>query len=199
MMTRLNNIYIHSENLTQADRQRLLGQKAVTLWLTGLSASGKSTLAYALEHTLLTEGYKCVVLDGDCLRFGLNKDLGFSAEDRAENIRRVSELAKLLNNAGLIVISAFISPYRADRELAREVIGDESFKEVFVNTSLANCEARDPKGLYVKARSGQIAEFTGISSPYEAPVNPVLTLDTALLSIEESLLKLLSLIEPFNP
>ena len=199
MMTSLNNIYIHSENLTQADRQRLLGQKAVTLWLTGLSASGKSTLAYALEHTLLTEGNKCVVLDGDCLRFGLNKDLGFSAEDRAENIRRVSELAKLLNNAGLIVISAFISPYRADRKLAREVIGDESFKEVFVNTSLANCEARDPKGLYVKARSGQIAEFTGISSPYEAPVNPVLTLDTALLSIEESLLKLLSLIEPFNP
>ena len=126
-----------------------------------------------------------MVLDGDCLRFGLNKDLGFSAEDRSENIRRVSELAKLLNNAGLRVISAFISPYRAERELAREVIGDESFKEVFVNTSLANCEARDTKSLYVKARSGQIAEFTGISSPYEAPVNPVLTLDTALLSMEE--------------
>ena len=193
MTKNINNIHIHQENLTKKERESLLGQKAVTVWLTGLSGSGKSTLAVALEHYLLGNGYKCVVLDGDSVRFGLNKDLGFSSKDRSENIRRVAELAKLLNNAGLIVISAFISPYLTDRKMARQIISDELFKEVFVNTSLDVCEARDPKGLYLKARAGQITEFTGITSPYEAPSQPDLTIDTSLLTIQDSLTKLMSL------
>ena len=188
----MNNIHKHEGYLSKADREALLGQKAVTLWFSGLSASGKSTLAISLERALLSKGFKCVVLDGDNVRFGLNKDLGFSGEDRSENIRRVAELAKLLNNAGLIVISAFISPFIADREIARHIIGDDSFKEIYINASLQTCESRDPKGLYAKARAGQIVEFTGISSPYEPPHHPDLTIDTAQLTIEESVLKLMS-------
>ena len=173
-----------SQNITQSgslvssdDRQKLLGQRGTTVWLTGLSGSGKSTVAQELERRLVDQGHACIVLDGDNVRHGLNRDLGFSAEDRQENIRRISEVAKLFNDAGMIVITAFISPYRADRDAAREIVGD-SFVEVFVDTPLAVCEQRDPKGLYAKARTGEIAQFTGISAPYEAPAAAELTLDT---------------------
>lgn len=168
----------HGGQVMRVEREALLGQRAVTIWLTGLSASGKSTLAFALERALTDQGRACYVLDGDNVRHGLNKNLGFSAEDRTENIRRIAEVAKLMNDAGLIVISAFISPFRQDRRQAQEVIGAEHFREIFLNTPLAVCEARDPKGMYKMARAGRIADFTGISSPYETPEAPFLTLDT---------------------
>jgi adenylylsulfate kinase len=183
----------HGGQVCQAERQKLLGQQPVTVWLTGLSASGKSTLAFALERALVDQGRACYVLDGDNVRHGLNRNLGFSHEDRTENIRRIAEVARLMNDAGLIVITSFISPYRADRSAAREVIGATSFREVFVSTSLAVCESRDPKGLYTKARAGQVAEFTGVSSPYEAPDSPDLAIDTAQVSVGEAVLKLVSL------
>ena len=189
----MNNIHKHEGYLTKTDREAYLGQTAVTIWFSGLSGSGKTTLSIALERALLSDGFKCVVLDGDGVRFGLNKDLGFSSADRSENIRRVAELAKLLNNAGLIVICAFISPFVVDREIAREIIGEDAYKEVFINASLKICESRDPKGLYAKARAGQIADFTGISSPYEVPSDPDLIINTAELDVEESLSKLMSL------
>ncbi|GAB2896784.1 adenylyl-sulfate kinase [Uliginosibacterium flavum] len=184
----------HGGQVSREDRQALLGHQPLTIWFTGLSAAGKSTLAYALESELIAAGRACCVLDGDNVRHGLNRNLGFSAEDRAENIRRVAEVAHLMNDAGLIVLAAFISPFRADRELAREIIGPEQFREVFVSTSLAVCEARDPKGLYCKARSGAVPEFTGISSPYEAPENPHLALDTGLLSSAEAIAQLKGLL-----
>jgi bifunctional enzyme CysN/CysC len=159
-------------------RTKLLGQKPATLWLTGLSGSGKSTIARELEAELIRLGRPCYLLDGDTVRTGLNRDLGFSADDRKENIRRVAEVARLLNDAGLIVITSFISPFRADRETAREIIGSEQFIEVFVDASLAVCEQRDPRGLYRKARAGEIAFFTGITSPYEAPDRPDVRLET---------------------
>lgn len=184
----------HSSQVSRAEKEALLGQKSSTIWLTGLSASGKSTLAFALEKELHRLGRACHVLDGDNIRHGLNKSLGFSDEDRTENIRRVSEVARLMNDAGLIVITAFISPFQADRENARKVIGDHHFKEVYVNTPLSTCELRDPKGLYKKARLGQVTKFTGVSDSYEAPTNPALTLDTSTLSIEKCISKLVSLI-----
>jgi bifunctional enzyme CysN/CysC len=180
------NIVQHSGHISIKDRQQLLGQKPITIWLTGLSGSGKSTIAYALEKKLIEEGHACFVLDGDNIRHGLNKDLGFSAEDRSENIRRVAEVAKLFNEAGLIVITSFISPFRKDRENAREIIGKDRFIEVYVNASLEICEARDPKGLYAKARKGEISEFTGISSPYEPPENPDLILPSGSISVDEA-------------
>ncbi|MCC7299721.1 MAG: sulfate adenylyltransferase subunit CysN [Verrucomicrobia bacterium] len=167
------------------DRCKLLNQKAATLWLTGFSGSGKSTIARQLERELVDMGHACYILDGDNIRHGLNRDLGFSMEDRTENIRRIAEVARLFNDAGIIVITAFISPYRADRAAARQVIG-EGFVEVFVDTPLAVCEQRDPKGLYKKARAGEIPQFTGITDPYEAPEKPELTLTTAELSAEQS-------------
>jgi bifunctional enzyme CysN/CysC len=173
------NLRRHDGAVTADDRARLLGQRPATLWLTGLSAAGKSTIAYALEQRLIAAGHACVVLDGDNLRHGLNRDLGFSPGDRAENIRRVAEVARLLNDAGLIVITAFISPYREDRARAGEIIGRERFVEVLVDAPLAECERRDPKGLYAKARAGEIAEFTGVSAPYEPPDAADLVLDTA--------------------
>ena len=160
------------------------------MWLTGLSASGKSTLAFALERTLIDAGKACYVLDGDNVRHGLNRNLGFSVEDRTENIRRIAEVAKLMNDAGLIVITAFISPLIANRNIAREIIGPNQFKEIYVSTPLAACEARDPKGLYAKARAGELAEFTGISADYEPPMAPDLTIDTSSGSIEDYLKKL---------
>jgi len=166
-------------------RARLLRQHPATFWFTGLSGAGKSTLAYALEERLLVAGHPCVVLDGDNIRHGLNKDLGFSPRDRSENIRRVAEVARLFNEAGILVITAFISPYRADRDLARRIIGDAQFIETFVDTPLAECERRDPKGLYQKARAGQITDFTGISAPFESPLTPQLCLDTLQGSIDE--------------
>ena len=178
-----------SENITrelsyvsQDDRQALLKQKPQTLWFTGLSGSGKSTIAKLLEKTLIDNGKLCFLLDGDNIRHGLNKDLGFSPEDRKENIRRIAEVAKLMNDAGLIVLTAFISPYREDRDMARQIIGDENFREIYVSTPLAACEERDPKGLYKKARAGQIKGFTGIDAPYEPPENPALTIETDTLT-----------------
>ena len=178
-----------SENITreisyvsQEDRQALLKQKPQTLWFTGLSGSGKSTIAKLLEKTLIDNGKLCFLLDGDNIRHGLNKDLGFSPEDRKENIRRIAEVAKLMNDAGLIVLTAFISPYREDRDMARQIIGDENFREIYVSTPLAACEERDPKGLYKKARAGQIKGFTGIDAPYEPPENPALVIETETLT-----------------
>ncbi len=167
----------HDGQIGPAQRAALLRQQPATVWLTGLSGAGKSTLAYALEARLIADGHPCVVLDGDNIRHGLNQDLGFSPRDRSENIRRVAEVARLFNEAGLIVITAFISPYRADRDLARRIIGDDHFIETWLDAPLQECERRDPKGLYAKARAGQLPDFTGVSAPYEAPVSPELTLD----------------------
>jgi len=174
----------HAGQVTAAQRAHLLGQRPVTFWLTGLSGSGKSTLAYALEQRLVAAGRACVVLDGDNIRHGLNRDLGFTAEERAENIRRVAEVARLFNDAGLIVITAFISPYRQDRQQARQIIGGDRFIETLVDTPLELCERRDPKGLYQKARAGQIPDFTGVSAPYETPEQPDLRLPTAEASVD---------------
>ena len=163
-----------------------------TIWLTGLSASGKSTLAYALEKELQSQGGCCYVLDGDNIRRGLNKDLGFSDTDRAENIRRVAEVARLMNNAGLIVITALISPFAADRALAKSIIGEDQFFEVYLNTPIEICEERDPKGLYRDARAGKVINFTGVSQAYEVPKMPDLVIDTSLMLTEESVALLLS-------
>lgn len=179
------HITLESSLVTAQDRARLLGQQAATFWLTGLSGAGKSTLAKALEKRLVEAGRLAYVLDGDNIRHGLNRDLGFSARDRAENIRRVAEAARLLNEAGVIVITAFISPYRQDRQQAREIIGAARFCEVFVDAPLEICESRDPKGLYQKARAGEIPQFTGISDPYEAPEKPDLHLRTHEQSVEQ--------------
>jgi adenylyl-sulfate kinase len=185
------NIVRHTGHVGAKERARLLGQKALTVWMTGLSAAGKSTLAFALERRLLESGRACYVLDGDNVRHGLNRDLGFSAKDRSENIRRIAEVARLMNDAGLIVITAFISPFRADRALAREIIGAEQFCEVHVSTPIEICEQRDPKKLYQRARKGEVGEFTGISSPYEPPEHPDLALDTSALSVDEALDRLI--------
>jgi adenylyl-sulfate kinase len=190
-----NLLVWHSSRVTAEERRQLLGQKPVTLWLTGLSASGKSTLAFALERALMDMGRLCFVLDGDNVRHGLNNNVGFSPEDRTENIRRVAEVAKLMNSAGMIVIAAFISPFNHDRQQAQEIIGDANFREVHVSTSLVVCESRDPKGLYSKARAGILSDFTGISSPYEAPEQPDLRIDTHISTLEESVNQLLTVID----
>jgi adenylylsulfate kinase len=185
----------HSSQVSPADRRRLLGQSPVTLWFTGLSASGKSTLAYALERALIDQGRLCVVLDGDNVRHGLNSNLGFSPEDRRENIRRVAEVAKLMNAAGLVVIAAFISPSTQDRRQAREIIGADKFLEVYVSTSLAVCEARDPKGMYSRARAGKLPGFTGVGAMYEIPETPDLQLDTEALGLDACLALLLKVVQ----
>jgi bifunctional enzyme CysN/CysC len=194
------NITITQGSVTRADREQILGQKGATVWLTGLSGSGKSTIAQELERQLIEAGHLCYVLDGDNVRHGLNKDLGFNAEDRSENIRRIAEVAKLMNDAGVIVITSFISPYRADRLQAKAIINREKFDlgaesrfvEVFIDTPLEICEQRDPKGLYKKARAGEIPQFTGITDPYEAPVTPDVIINTEELSIDASAKQLLS-------
>lgn len=183
----------HGGQVSKAERHQLLNQQPVTIWLTGLSAAGKSTLAFALERALIDLGHACYVLDGDNLRHGLNRNLEFSHEDRTENIRRIAEVARLMNDAGLIVITAFISPYRAERAVARAIIGSDCFREVYVSTSLSVCESRDSKGIYIKARKGQVAEFTGISSPYEQPELPDLVIDTAQLTLDQAVKRLISL------
>ncbi|MGH7896695.1 MAG: adenylyl-sulfate kinase [Candidatus Binatia bacterium] len=187
------NITWHEGEVTREERQRNLGQKGVTIWMTGLSASGKSTIAVALEHVLLQRGKHAYRLDGDNIRHGLNKNLGFSAEDRAENIRRIGEVAKLFADAGLITITSFISPYRADRAVVRKLHDDAKlpFIEVYVDCPIDAAEKRDPKGLYKKARAGEIKGFTGIDDPYEAPVEPELVLRTDRLSVAESVAALL--------
>lgn len=189
-----SNLTHHQGSVTSADRAAVLNHEPATLWLTGLSASGKSTLAFALEHKLISEGKAAYVLDGDNVRHGLNRDLGFSAEDRSENIRRIAEVAKLMNDAGLIVITAFISPFQADRAMARDIIGEKYFKEVYVSTPIAVCEQRDPKHLYERARKGEVADFTGITSPYEAPIEPALVIDTSILTQDEAVQRLASLL-----
>ncbi|ABB15929.1 adenylyl-sulfate kinase [Carboxydothermus hydrogenoformans] len=180
-----NNLFWHEGKITAEDREKLLGQKGVVIWLTGLSGSGKSTIARELEAVLYRQGKLAYVLDGDNIRMGLNKDLGFSEKDRQENIRRIGEVAKLFVDAGIIVITAFISPFRADRDKVRSILPAGKFIEVFVDCPLEVCEARDVKGLYQKAREGKIPEFTGITSPYEPPVKPEITLKTAEQSLEE--------------
>ncbi len=180
------NITWHDATVTVEDREKLLNQKGCVIWFTGLSGSGKSTLANAVEHVLHQQRHHTYVLDGDNVRHGLNKNLGFSPEDREENIRRIGEVAKLFADAGTIVMTAFISPYRADRDQARELIAEGRFVEVFVDCPLEVCEERDTKGLYKKARAGEIKEFTGISAPYEPPLDAEVKVNTAELSIEES-------------
>lgn len=179
------NITWHEGTITREDREKLLDQKGCVLWFTGLSASGKSTLALEVENRLHGRGRLTYVLDGDNIRHGLNNNLGFSPEDREENIRRIGEVSKLFADAGVIVITAFISPYRGDRDKARELVEDGRFFEVFVDCPLEVCEERDPKGLYKKARAGEIPEFTGISAPYEEPDSPELTVNTAELTLEQ--------------
>lgn len=189
------NIHWHAGMVTKTDRETISGHKGCTIWMTGLSASGKSTLAVALEKRLWDRGVRAYVLDGDNVRHGLNKDLGFSPNDRTENIRRIGEVAKLFTDAGVINITAFISPYRADRDSVRALMANGDFLEVFVDCPVEVCERRDPKGLYKKARAGEIAEFTGISAPYEAPLNPEIGIHTDRESEEESLNHVLQYLE----
>lgn len=176
------------------ERARRIGQKPVTVWLTGLSGAGKSTLAVELERRLMDAGRPCYLLDGDNVRAGINRDLGFGPEDRRENIRRVAEIARLMNDAALIAITAFISPYRADRQMASEIIGADRFIEVYLDAPLEVCERRDPKGLYRKARAGQIADFTGISAPYEVPEAPAIVLATGARGVEDCVAELFALV-----
>lgn len=184
-MTKSTNIHWHGANVTTEEREALMGQKGAVIWLTGLSGSGKSTIARRVEQLLLERKVATYVLDGDNIRFGLNKDLGFSPADRTENIRRIGEVSKLFADAAVIVLTAFISPYRADRDQVRKILPAGSFIEAYVNTPIEECEKRDPKGLYKKARAGQIPEFTGISAPYEEPTAPELDIKTAELDLEQ--------------
>lgn len=179
------NVTWHEHAVSKDDRCKLKGHKGAVLWFTGLSACGKSTVANAVDHRLHQRGQHSFVLDGDNIRMGLNKNLGFSAEDRAENIRRIGEVAKLFASSGTIALTAFISPYRADRDKVREIMPPGEFIEIFVNASLETCEKRDPKGLYKKARAGELKNFTGISDPYEAPTKPELVLDSDNKNIDQ--------------
>jgi adenylylsulfate kinase len=180
------NITWHEGSVTREERQTLLNQKGVTVWMTGLSASGKSTIACILEQMLLHRGRHAYRLDGDNVRHGLNKNLGFSSEDRAENIRRIGEVAKLFTDAGVIAITSFISPYKKDRDAVRANMRPEDFLEVYVNVSLATAEQRDPKGLYKKARAGELKGFTGIDDPYEPPTDAEIVIDTETMSAERA-------------
>ncbi|MDV6253336.1 adenylyl-sulfate kinase [Vibrio sp. EA2] len=180
-----NDVVWHNTTVTHEDRMQLKQQKPVVLWFTGLSGSGKSTVANAVESKLLSLGKHSYLLDGDNVRHGLNKDLGFSDDDRVENIRRIGEVAKLFVDSGAIVLTAFISPFIADREQVRDLMAEEQFLEVFIDTPLEVCEQRDPKGLYKKARAGEIKNFTGIDSKYEVPLSPEIHVKTAGKSVEE--------------
>ena len=182
--------------LTRADKERLLGQHGLMIWFTGLSGSGKSTIAIALERELHERGILCRILDGDNVRSGINNNLGFSEEDRVENIRRIAEVSKLFVDTGIVTIAAFISPSNTLRQMAASIIGETDFIEVYVDTPLSVCEQRDVKGLYKRARNGEVKNFTGISAPFEAPEHPALRLDTSRLTIEQSVDKLLGLILP---
>ncbi|MDD6140214.1 MAG: adenylyl-sulfate kinase [Candidatus Limisoma sp.] len=192
-----NNIYpIFDRMQTRADKEQLLGQRGIMIWFTGLSGSGKSTVAIALERELSSRGLLCRILDGDNIRSGINNNLGFTADDRRENIRRIAEVGKLFVDTGIITLAAFISPDNEMRRMASDIIGADSFLEVYVSTPLEECERRDVKGLYAKARRGEIKNFTGISAPFEAPTSPALDLDTSQLSLQESVERLLDLIIP---
>ncbi len=189
------NIKWHHGKITREDRTTLMKQRGVTVWLTGLSGSGKSTIAVEIEHALLENKHQAYILDGDNIRHGLNKNLGFSPEDRSENIRRIGEVAKLFTDANIITITAFISPYRQDRDNARKLQKEGEFIEVYVKCPIEVCEQRDTKGLYKKARAGEVKEFTGISAPYEEPLNAELTIDTSKMSLEESTRAVLNYLE----
>lgn len=192
-----NHIYpIFDRMLGRKDKEELLGQRSVMIWFTGLSGSGKSTVAIALERELQRRGLLCRILDGDNIRSGINNNLGFTEADRMENIRRIAEVGRLFIDSGIITIAAFISPNEEMRRMASRIIGEEDFLEVYVDTPLSVCEQRDVKGLYAKARRGEIAHFTGISAPFEAPAHPALTIDTSQLSVQESVDRLLRLIWP---
>jgi len=193
--TKATNIVWHAHTVTRDEREAKFGHRGCTIWLTGLSGSGKSTLANALDDVLLQRGIRSFVLDGDNIRHGLNKDLGFSPEDRTENIRRIGEVAKLFTDAGVINVTAFISPYREDRNRARAAQKEGDFIEVYVRASLEECERRDTKGLYARARAGQIKEFTGISAPYEEPEAAELVVETEGRTVEESLGDILSFLQ----
>jgi len=194
-MEKNNFIIPYKGRLTKKDRQKLKGHKSVILWFTGLSGSGKSTIAHALEEKLYQRGIHTYILDGDNIRKGLNKDLGFSPEDRKENIRRLGEVAKLFVDAGLIVMVAAISPYKSDRNFVRNLVEPGEFVEIYVKCPLEICEARDPKGLYKKARQGIIKNFTGINAPYEEPENPEIVIESDKESIEEAVNKILRFLE----
>lgn len=196
-MTQQNvtNIKWHHGKVTKEDRVKLMRQRGFTIWLTGLSGAGKSTIAVNLERSLLENGHQTYILDGDNIRHGLNKNLGFSPEDRAENIRRIGEVAKLFTDANIVTITAFISPYRQDRDNVRKLLKHGEFVEVYVKCPVEKCEQRDTKGLYKKARAGEVKEFTGISAPYEEPLNPELTIDTSNMSVEESTRAIISYLE----
>ena len=179
------NVTWHAHNISREDRQKLNGHRGAVLWFTGLSGCGKSTIANAVDQLLHEQGIHSFVLDGDNIRMGLNRNLGFSPEDRTENIRRIGEVSKLFTDSATIVSAAFISPYKADRELVRALVPEGEFVEILVHASLETCESRDPKGLYKKARQGEIKDFSGISAPYEAPENPELVLDSYSKGVEE--------------
>jgi len=189
------NVVWHDHKVERSEREQFLKQKGVVLWFTGLSGSGKSTIANEVSYKLQKMSKVSYILDGDNIRHGLNKDLGFSPEDRKENIRRISEVANLFADAGLITITAFISPYRVDRDFCRNLVGEGRFIEIYAKASLDTCEKRDPKGMYKKVRAGIIKEFTGISAPYEEPLNPELIIDTDKESIEDSTNKVIDKIE----
>ncbi len=195
--TRATNVTWHEGHVTRAEREPLLRQKGATLWFTGLSGSGKSTFAFTLEHALVQRGRLAYVLDGDNIRHGLNKNLGFSAADREENIRRIGEVAKLFADCGVLTMTSFISPYRKDRDNVRALhaAGTLPFVEVFVNTPIATCEQRDPKGLYKKARAGELKNFTGVDDPYEEPLHPELTIDATSTSPQQGALILIEYLE----
>ncbi len=197
MEKKATNIYpIFDRMMSRDDKEQLLRQRGMMLWFTGLSGSGKSTVAIALERELHSRGLLCRILDGDNIRSGINNNLGFSAEDRVENIRRIAEVGRLFVDTGIITIAAFISPNNQLREMAAEIIGKDDFVEVFVSTPLEECEKRDVKGLYAKARRGEIKNFTGISAPFETPEHPDITLDTSKLPVEESVKILLDYVLP---
>jgi adenylyl-sulfate kinase len=183
----MNHIYPIKTKVSRQQREQLLGQRATVIWFTGLSGSGKSTLAVQLEAELHEAGFKTYLLDGDNIRFGLNKDLSFTDEARVENIRRIGEVCKLMLDAGVVVLSAFISPFEADRQQVKNIVGAENYVEVFVDTPLEVCEQRDVKGLYKKARAGEVKNFTGIDSPYEAPLQPDVVIRTHETTVEQAM------------
>jgi len=195
-MSSINNLFPTQSSVTKAQREALMKQRAKVIWFTGLSGSGKSTLAVQLEAYLHQHGYKTFLLDGDTIRTGLNKDLSFTDDGRVENIRRIGEVTKLLLDAGIIVLSAFISPFRADRDQVKHIVGEEKYIEVFVDAPLEVCEQRDVKGLYKKARAGEVKNFTGIDSPYEVPQHPDVIVHTNEVSVEQALALLVEYVEP---
>ncbi|MDY5543421.1 MAG: adenylyl-sulfate kinase [Bacteroidaceae bacterium] len=189
------NIYpIYDRMMTRQDKESLLGQRGIMIWFTGLSGSGKSTVAMGVERELHAQGILCRILDGDNVRAGINNNLGFSAEDRIENIRRIAEIGKLFVQTGVVTLACFVSPTNDIRQMAREIVGEEDFLEVYISTPIEECERRDVKGLYARARKGEVKNFTGISAPFEAPVSPDIAIDTSKIPLEESVRTLTELI-----